>query len=343
MRAFIEIGMSLLGECKDSLNVKTDRSDPCEIDAPAPDHRMAQDPVFSVLIGRVSTEDRERIFETLDALRAQEGSPPYEVIIADRRLDEVTELIYAQHPEARILRCSAGTSLPELRTLAFESARGDYIVVTEDHCVPPKDWLASIFEAFRVAPVRTVAVGGAIENGVCDTALDWATFLCEYSAFVSPIRSGPTTVLPGMNIAYRRSAITKLDRAVLRCGFWETTAHPPLAQQGVLYLSDEIRILHKKKFSFRLFARQKFLYSRYYAGLRGSQAQLAARWAMCGLTLALPPLLLVRIVRNLMSKTRLLPQLARALPLMTVFVFIGAFGEAVGYICGPGDTLSQIE
>ncbi len=187
-------------------------------------------------------------------------------------------------------------------------------------------------------------MGGAIENGVCDTALDWATFLCEYSAFVPPIRSGPATALPGMNVAYRRSAITELDRAILLRGFWERTVHPLLAQKGfVLYLNDEIRILHKKKFSFRLFAHQRFLYSRYYAGLRFSQVQIAARWAMCGLTLALPPLLLIRIVRNLTSKKHLLPQLARALPLITVFVLIGVCGEVVGYTLGPGDALSRIE
>src|SRR6266436_2195793 len=325
-------------------NVKMDLSDPYNMDAATPALREGPRCLFSILIGRVSTEDSSRIVETLDALRAQEGSPAYEVIIADRRLDAVTELICAKYPEACVLPCAAGTSLPELRTLAFEKAGGDYIVITEDHCVPPKNWLASIFEAFKVAPEGTVAVGGAIENGVCDTALDWATFLCEYSAFVPPIRSGPATTLPGMNVAYRRSAITELDRAILLRGFWETTVHPLLAQKGfVLYLSDEIRILHKKKFSFRLFAHQRFLYSRYYAGLRFTQGQLAARWAMCGLTLALPPLLLVRIVRNLMSKKQFLAQFARALPLMTVFVLIGACGEVVGYILGPGDALSRIE
>jgi hypothetical protein len=319
--------------------VKTDLS----VDAATPLRERPRG-LFSILIGRVSTEDSGRIVETLDALRVQEGSPPYEVIIADRRLDAVTELICAKYPEVRVLRCSAGTSLPELRTLAFDIARGDYIVITEDHCVPPKDWLVNIFEAFRVAPEDTVAVGGAIENGVCDTALDWATFLCEYSAFVPPIRSGPARALPGMNVAYRRSAIAELDRAVLLCRFWETTVHPLLAQKGfVLYLSDEIRILHKKKFSFRLFAHQRFLYSRHYAGLRFTQVQLAARWAMCGLTLGLPLLLLVRIVKNLTLKKRLLPQLARALPLMTVFVLIEACGEVVGYTCGPGDALSRIE
>jgi predicted lysophospholipase L1 biosynthesis ABC-type transport system permease subunit len=64
---------------------------------------------------------------------------------------------------------------------------------------------------------------------------------------------------------------------------------------------------------------------------------------MCGLTLALPALLLVRIVRNLLSKKRLLPQLVRALPFMMAFALIGACGEFVGYTRGPGDALSSIE
>jgi Glycosyl transferase family 2 len=323
---------------------KMDISDPCDIDALT--HAVGKVPrvVFSIVIGRVSTEDSRRILETLDALRAQQGSLAYEVIIADRQLDTITELLCNEYPEACVLRCAAETSLPELRTLAFERARGDYIVITEDHCVPPDNWLASIFEAFRVAPEGTVAVGGAIENGVCDTALDWATFLCEYAAYVPPIQSGPARALPGMNVAYRRSAIAELDRTVLLRGFWETTVHPLLAQMGfIFYLSNEMRILHKKKFSFRLFARQRFLYSRYYAGLRFADTQLAARWAMCALTLALPPLLLVRTLGNLMNKKRLLPQLARALPLMIAFVLIGTWGEVVGYSRGPGDALSRIE
>ena len=154
-----------------------------------------QSPVFfSVLIGRVSSEDSARILEILDALRDQTGAPPYEIIIADRRLDAVTELIGVDYPEAQIIRCTAATSLPELRALALDIARGDYIVVIEDHCVPPKDWLANIFVAFRVAPQGTVAVGGAVENGTCATAMDWATFFCEYSAFVRPVQSGRAAV-----------------------------------------------------------------------------------------------------------------------------------------------------
>ena len=284
------------------------------------------------------------MLELLDAMRQQDGSPDYEVIVADRRLDQITELIRDNYPEVRLLLCGAGTPLPELRTRALECARSEYVVVTEDHCVPPKYWLASMLEAFEASPRETVAVGGPVENGVTDSALDWATFLCEYSAFVGPIPNGPAPSLPGMNIAYRRSALIELGREVLTCGFWETTVHSLFKRKDLLlYQSNSIQIFHKKKFSLRLFIHQRFLYSRYYAGLRMSRSTPAARLLMSVLTLGLPALLLLRICRNLTAKKRLTGQFARALPYLTVFVVIWAFGELVGYLTGPGEALSRIE
>ncbi len=299
---------------------------------------------FSILVGRVSTEDSGRVLELLDALRHQDGSLTCEVIVADRRLDSITELIRDNYPEVRLLLCEAKSSLPELRARAFECARGEYVVVTEDHCVPPKHWLASMLEAFEAAPHGTVAVGGPIENGVTDSALDWATFLCEYSAFVGPIPNGPASSLPGMNIAYRRLALIELGRETLTCGFWETTVHPLFARRNLLlYQNNSIQIFHKKKFSLRLFVDQRFLYSRYYAGLRLHRSTLAARLLMSLLTVGLPALLLLRICRNLIVKKRLTVQFVRALPYLMVFVVVWACGELVGYALGPGDALSRIE
>ena len=183
-----------------------------------------------------------------------------------------------------------------------------------------------------------------MENGVRDRPLDLATFFCEYSAFMGPVRTGLMEVLPGMNIAYRRPAIASVDRALLLRGFWETTAHPILVRNGgQFYQSDRITISHKKKFSFRLFARQRFLYSRYFAGIRFGREQAVARAAMCVGSLALPPLLLWRIVRDVALKKRQFADLARSLPYLMVFVLIWTWGEMVGYVCGPGDALSQIE
>ena len=301
-------------------------------------------PDFSVLIGRVSTEDTGRIFETLEALRGQHGAQTYEVIIADRRDDELSHRIERDYPEATLIRRPPGTSLPALRAAALERAAGRYVAVTEDHCVPAPDWLEALAGAFRAAPPGTAAVGGCVENGACDTPLDWATFLCEYSGFLSPVAEGPTAALPGMNIAYERAALRDIDRALLDGGFWETTVHPALLRSGrTLYSSNGIRLAHCKKFSFGLFVRQRYLYSRYFAGRRFAPRQRARRAAALAASPVLPLVLLFRVLRHLRAKRRLGGELVSCLPYLVPFLAVWAWGEMAGYALGPGDALARIE
>lgn len=301
-------------------------------------------PEFSVLIGMVSTEDADRILETLESLRNQQGSHSYEVIIGDRRNDEISARIDADYPEVQRITCPGETSLPELRTLALDKANGTYIIVTEDHNVPSENWLDSMAQAFEESPEGTVAVGGCVENGVYDTALDWATFFCEYSYFLESVDEGDTTVLPGMNVAYHHSIFKDLDRELLTSGFWETTVHPVLLEKGLkLYSTNKIRLYHCKKFSFGLFARQRFIYSRYYAGLRFSRGQLLKRIVACAATGILPPLLLFRSIKQIKAKNRLSREFKSALPYLLMFYIIWAYGEMVGYILGKGNALARIE
>lgn len=300
--------------------------------------------MFSVLIGLVSTEDDTRVLETLDALRMQNKKYSYEVIIGDRRQDNVSRQIQSRYPEVTLVACEPNTSLPILRMVALERACGAYIIVTEDHCVPSENWLESIAAAFQRAPGGTVAVGGCVENGVSDTALDWATFFCEYSFFLSSVKEGVCDTLPGMNVAYDQRVFATLDNAVLASGFWETTVHPLLLKNGkTFYSTNEIKLFHCKKFSFRLFAQQRFLYSRYYAGLRFSQDDLLKRLIAFFLTPILPVLLFYRMYKQIRAKNRLQRELISAVPILAVFVVIWAWGEMVGYALGAGDALARIE
>ena len=307
---------------------------------------LSQDtgPEFSILIGLVSTEDRERILQTLESLRRQQGSHNYEVIIADRRNDDVSTQLDENYPEVKLINCPASTSLPELRTIALDASSGTYVIVTEDHCVPAEDWLASMALAFEEAPEGTVAVGGCVENGACDTALDWATFLCEYSYFLDPVEEGETTVLTGMNVAYHRSVFDGLDRKLLTSGFWETTVHPVLVEKSrKLYSTNKIKLYHSKKFSFGLFVRQRFIYSRYYAGSRYSRRQLMKRIAVCCATVILPVLLLYRSRKQIKAKNRLAAEFRLAVPYLFLFYVVWSLGEMTGYIFGSGDALANIE
>jgi glycosyltransferase involved in cell wall biosynthesis len=299
---------------------------------------------FSVLIGRSSTADERRIFETLESLRRQQDAPAYEVIVADRCGDAVTREIEARYPEVRLLRLPPRTPLPELRAAALDVAAGSHVVVIEDHCIASADWLRAIASAFEEAPAGTVAIGGCVENGVRDSALDHATFLCEYSAFTPPVAEGPTASLPGMNIAYERRALAAVDRALFREGFWETTVHPVLVAAGGAFRSTgRIRLVHSKKFRARFFVRQRYVYSRHYAARRFQAGRRGARALAFALTPLLPALLLARITANARAAGRVRSELLPALPWLALFAIVWAWGEMVGYAAGPGDSLSEIE
>jgi len=199
-------------------------------------------------------------------------------------------------------------------------------------------------QAFSDAPTDTVEVGGCIENGVGDTHLDWATFFCEYSPFLMPVTEGLANVLPGINIAYRHRLLEPIDRALLSHGFWETSLHPILLAQGCkLYSSNKIRLYHCKKFSFGLFVRQRFWYSRYYAGQRFSHRQIVKRILACVASVLLPPVLLYRSYKQMRLRPRLRSEFRAALPLLLVFYGVWACGEMTGYACGPGHALEKIE
>ena len=301
-------------------------------------------PTFSILIGMVSTEDEQRVLETLDSLRHQQGHHRYEVIISDRRNDAVSANIDKNYPEVKRLSADTGTSLPVLRTNALDHARGKYIIVTEDHCVPSLNWLDSFSRAFDEAPDNTIAVGGCVENGVDDRVLDWATFFCEYSFFLHPVHEGISDVLPGMNVAYRREAFEEIPRDTLTSGFWETTLHHLLIKKGYkLYSSNNIKLFHSKKFSLGLFLRQRFIYSRYYAGLRFQTSQRLHRFVACGATVLLPPILFYRMIKQIRLKQRLRKELFQASPYLALFILVWAVGEMWGYAFGTRNALEEIE
>lgn len=300
---------------------------------------MTSLPSVSVLIGRVSTEDSDRILETLQSLSGSDC----EIVIADRLQDAISCRIKREYPEVILVTCDSTTSLPEMRTIAFEKSSGDLVAVTEDHCVPCEGWIDLIQEIFAEGSTNLVAVGGCVTNGVTGTGYDWATFLSEYSFFVPPVAEGPTTILPGMNIAYRRSALEEIPRDLLTRGFWETTVHQPLLDNGGTFLSlNQLRMDHRKHFSVGLSTHQRFLYSQYYSGIRFQHAPTWKRGVAAGACLLLPPILLFRAFQAARKK-QLFGEFIRATPGLMLLMVVWGLGESYGALFGPKDALARIE
>ena len=309
-------------------NLAVDRGEPVDV---------------SVLLGRVSTEDTDRVLETIAAFAEGAEGLRYEIVIVDRLNDTLSASLARDYPTVIHITCSNSLSLPEMRTIAFEASHGAIVAVTEDHCVPAPGWLRIVHDTFRDGEPSTVALGGSVINGVTDTGFDWATFLCEYSFFSPPVAEGPTPVLPGMNIAYRRDALESVPRSVLTSGFWETTLHSKLVEAGgVLRSLNALEMYHCKRFSISLFFRQRFIYSQYYAGLRFGSAGAVKRLMAALASLALPPILLWRMQRSARSKG-LSREFVAALPALSMLVVVWALGESIGALVGPRNALARIE
>ena len=226
-----------------------------------------------------------------------------------------------------------------MRAMAFAAAKGASIAVIEDHVIVPTGWARALLDAQHGgAPV----VGGSVENAATGRLVDWAAFLCEYSHCIPPLTAGATDWLTGNNVIYPRELLVRY-RSVTDAGGWENLLHDAFRRDGVpLTCRPEIVVGHKKHYSVGEYVSQRYLYARSYAGVRFPHASPMARIGYGAASLALPPLLFARTVSRVLSKRRHRVELLRSLPLLAVFVLAWAAGEVVGYIAGPGDSLSKV-
>ena len=279
------------------------------------------------------------LMDCLAALSKQRSDVDLEVLVADRCGDPLRAKVRGAYPWVRLLEAAPGTTIPDLRALAFREARGKSVAVIEDHVIVPDGWARALLDAQAGADV---VVGGAIENAAVDRLVDWAAFLCEYSHCITPLPEGPADWLPGNNVIYPRTLLSRYE-AVLGRGQWENRLHDAMRRDGVpLVCRPQIAVGHKKHYTVWEYLSQRYLYARSYAGARVADASLPTRLGYGAAALALPPLLMFRTVKRVVAKRRHRAELVRSLPLLGVFVVSWALGEMVGYVAGPGDSLAKV-
>jgi hypothetical protein len=275
----------------------------------------------------------------LAALEQERASLPLEVLVPERCGQVVRDAITQCYPWVRLLPVPTGTSIPQMRALAFAGASAPTVAVIEDHVLVPTGWARQMVAA-RSDGVRVV--GGGIVNAATEQTVDWAAFLCEYSHLVAPLTAGPAKWLTGNNTAYDRTLLEECHD-VVEAGLWEDVLHQAFRQRGVvLWCRPDIVAHHKKHYTVRQYMSQRFLYARAYAGARVSGTSLGRRLAYGLLAFALPPVLLTRIISRTLHSGRHRAELGRSLPLLAVFVIAWGLGEVVGGWFGGGDALAKV-
>lgn len=230
-------------------------------------------------------------------------------------------------PTARVIAAPADASIPQLRGLGLQAATGDFVALTEDHCVAAPDWLSALVAA---AGPDIVAVGGGMGNAQTRRAVDWGAYFSEYGFFDASRPAGDDTLLTAANVAYRRPVLRQVTDGTL-AGDWENVVHGRLQAQGLVTRFAPRAVVRQNR-TYRLgdFCRDRFEHGRDYARARLLEDPGTNRWVRTLACFALPFVLTMRVAK---AAGRSAPgSFLRALPATFTFLAAWSIGEVAGYL-----------
>lgn len=283
----------------------------------------------------------EFLFRCLASLREQVAARGAEILVVDRVGEATRQRVVRKFPGVRVIVAPADhhASVPQMRRIGAENARGALVAVLEEHCSAPASWLASIEREFRS---DDAAIGGPILASQFERLRDWVVYFSEYHNFMPPWSDGPRVALNGANVVYDRVKLLR-HRAVLDSGYWEVVLHPLLARDGAFRAVDAIGAYHTGPFDFGYYLRQRYLLSRVWGGTQKSRVSFAVRLAHILLAPVFPFAMLARIALRVREKGQHVGRFVAALPMLFVAMCALTLGETLGYLFGPGRALEEVE
>ncbi|HEX6135322.1 MAG TPA: glycosyltransferase [Longimicrobiales bacterium] len=265
----------------------------------------------------------------LDALRAQEGAAPFDVVVAyDPALTDVPDLA-ALYPEARLV-ANVGQRTPlELASRAVAESRGDVVLLTEDHCVPGPDWVARLSAALRPGEA---AVGGTVVLEPGASATDFAFYFVDFFRYAPPVTPGRSPSLTVCNVAYRREALVAIGE------LWQELFHETAVNEALRARHAPLRLVSNAPVRMRRHVRladavyERYAFGRLFGCTRLEFTSGARRLFYSILAPTLPLLLLGRMGRKALPSPALRGRFLRALGPLTLMVLAWSWGEWLGYL-----------
>ena len=241
-------------------------------------------------------------------------------------------------PTVRFLAASMDATIPELRGRGLEAARGDFVALTEDHCVAAPGWLEALTGA---AGPETMAVGGGMGNAQTRRGVDWGAYFSEYGFFDAGRPAGNDSLLTAANVAYRRPVLREITAGAL-AGDWENVLHGRLRDQGLeTRFAPRAVVRQNRTYHLGAFCRDRFEHGQDYARARLQEEPGTSRGIRFLACLPLPFVLTWRVAQ---AAGRGSPgPFLRALPWTFTFLAAWSLGEAAGYLTGPTRAVSPTE
>ncbi|RMF55041.1 MAG: glycosyltransferase, partial [Calditrichaeota bacterium] len=223
----------------------------------------------------------------------------------------------------------------ELASIGIRQTQGRIIALTEDHCIPDKDWCEEIIEAHKET---FSAIGGPVVISTEDP-VSWAFAFTDYYRYLSPVPEGPTPYLTVCNVSYKRESLEKVSYA-WKHHFHEVAVHEALLKQGeLLYLTNRIKVRQWRELSFKEALHERYSFGRLFGSRRAIDIHPQRRIIYTIFAPLIPLLLFGRMVKNIVQRKNSLAQLFVSFPYLWLFILSWSLGEFIGNLTGksPSD------
>jgi len=267
---------------------------------------------------------------TIESLRAACEGIESEIIVVYSTADE-TAAVAGALEGVRLLRREGLLSVPQLRRDGVRAARGEYVLITEDHCTVEPCWARSLLQAAERHPAS--AWGGPVRNARVSW-LGWAHYFTRYTAFLPPAESGYTRHLPGNNALYRKDGLNAFATEWAD-GFWEAEFNVVLTRErGPFWYAADAPVTQQQRRGLLEYAALRYRHGRCY-GARCGKPHSAIFFFVAAL--------LYWRGLNAAIRKGVAGRFLSVSPLLIVYFAAWAAGEMIGYAAGAGGSCSDTD
>ena len=273
----------------------------------------------------------DHLARCLDGLQAQVDAPDFDVVVAHDPELRGVEALAARYPGVRLV-ANAGQRTPlELASRAIDHSTGDIVLLTEDHCVPQRNWVRTMVAAH--APGRAV-IGGRVEIRDGASAVDWAFYFVDFFRYADPVLDGPSPTLTVCNASYKKAQLEAV-RHTWKTYFHETAINNALRERfGDLWLTPQSEVIMGRHVTFADAIYERYAFGRLFGCTRIGFVSPAHRLTYVIFAPLLPLVLLTRMAKKAFPSSKLLLAFLRGLGPLVVMVLWWSWGEWLGYVTG---------
>jgi glycosyltransferase involved in cell wall biosynthesis len=130
------------------------------------------------------------------------------IVVNDGSTDDTSTVCNKMHidiPNLRHISMQRNVGLAAARNRGIEEAVGEYILFTDDDCIPSGDWIERMGKTLETAKI----VAGAVAS----TRANYVTLchnIAQFHAFMPGRKAGPSEFIAGANMAFHRSVLKEL-------------------------------------------------------------------------------------------------------------------------------------